>query len=353
MELARRGLGAVEPNPMVGAVVVRDGVEIGRGWHGRFGGPHAEREALAAVGAAGGDARGATMYVTLEPCCHHGKTPPCTDAIIDAGIARVVVAMTDPDELVAGKGLAILREGGVAVDVGACGAAAEQLLGAYSKLRTRRRPWVICKWAQTADGLLVLPAGAGRWISGEQSRLYAHEVRGWCDGVLVGIGTVLADDPLLTCRGVAGKHPARVVLDGDLRTPVDCQLVLTAGDSPIVVAAPDAAAGSARARRLRDAGVEVLSLPAGAGGLDLAALLDELGGRRWTYLLVEGGAKVLGSFLGEGLADEVMVFVSRRRVADAGGNLPRLDIESVRDELSLTLVERREIGEDSLLRYRV
>ena len=353
LALAQRGRGAVEPNPMVGAVLVRDGVELARGWHGRFGGPHAEREALAAARAAGHDPRGATMYVTLEPCCHHGKTPPCTDAIIEAGIARVVVAMADPDEHVAGKGVALLREGGVEVELGACRAEAEQLLAAYSKLRTTGRPWVICKWAQTADGLLALPPGAGRWISGQQSRSYVHQVRGWCDGVLVGIGTVLADDPLLTSRGESGKQPARVVLDSNLRMPADCRLVRTAGTSPVIVAATAAGARSGRPDLLRDAGVEILELPEAAGGVDLGALLDELGRRRWTYLLAEGGRKVLGSFLHQRLADEVLAFVSAMRVPEGGDELPRLDIETVREELSLTPVEQRAIGQDRLLRYRV
>ncbi len=346
LECAAFGLGVVEPNPMVGAVIVRDGREIARGWHRAFGDPHAERDALAA--AAGADVTGATMYVTLEPCCHTGKTPPCTDAILEAGIARVVVAMEDPDENVSGRGIAILRKAGVEVTVGVCEAEARELLAAYVKLRTQGRPWVICKWAQTADGYLALPARQGRWISGQASRDRVHEIRSWCDGILVGAGTVLADDPLLTNRSGMRKQPVRVVLDSKLRTPSDCQLVRTAGEFPVLVVTT-AAAPSDRAGELRDAGVEVLELPSRDEGVDLDALLDELGRRRWTYLLVEGGTTVLESFTSTGLADELLVFVAPIEVGDEGEGLPRFDIA----ELDVEPAEETVLGDDVLRRYVV
>jgi len=354
LDCARRGVGSVEPNPPVGAVIVRDGVEIARGWHGRFGGPHAEREALAAARAAGADVRGATMYVALEPCCHHGKTPPCTDALLDAGIARVVVAMADPDEHVAGGGIAQLRDAGVAVDVGVCEAEARELLAPYVTLRTRGRPWVICKWAQTADGYLALPAGAGRWVSCEASRAEAHRLRAICDGVLVGIGTVLADDPLLTNRGGAGRQPTRVVLDTRLRTPADCQLARTAGEAPLLVAASRYAIEHevARADALRRAGAEMLGLREAAGRLDLAELLGELGRRQWTRLLVEGGAAVLASFLRSGLADEVAVFVAPTQVGTPARDLPRFALDDVLASGGWREAERRDIEGDTLVRYR-
>ena len=357
LELAARGLGSVEPNPMVGAVIVRDGQEIAAGWHRRFGGPHAEREALAAAREAGRDVHGATMYVTLEPCCHHGKTPPCTEAILQAGIARVVVAMTDPDERVAGRGLALLVEAGLAVEVGVCEAEARELLAAYVKLRTLARPWVVCKWAQTADGFLALPAGQGRWVSGEASRLRVHELRGICDGLCAGSGTVLADDPLLTNRSGRGRHPARVVLDGRLRTPPDSQVIVTArAELPVLVAttARAIAGEPARAESLRRAGVELLDLPAGPGGrgVDLPALLDELGRRRWTRVLIEGGAAVLRSVLEAGLADELWVFVSPRRAGPNAEGLPRLDIAEFRERLVLSGVAEERLGPDVLLRFR-
>jgi len=358
LELAGRGLGSVEPNPMVGAVIVREGAVIARGWHKRFGGPHAEREALAAAKAAGRGVRGATMYVTLEPCCHHGKTPPCTDALIEAGIARVVVAMIDPDEQVAGRGVRRLREAGVEVEVGLCEARARELLGPYIKLRTARRPWVICKWAQTADGYLALPEGQGRWISTAASRRKVHELRSHCDGVCVGSGTVLADDPLLTNRSGAGRQPARVVLDGRLRTPPDCRLIATAGEArPVIVAttSASAAAGRARADQLRRGGAEILELPAGPAGrgVDFPALLDELGRRQWTRLLVEGGAELLRRVVGSRLADELWVFVSPRRVAPGAEGLPRWDVADLPKRLDLPWPTEEALGEDTLLRFRL
>ncbi|MDY6911125.1 MAG: bifunctional diaminohydroxyphosphoribosylaminopyrimidine deaminase/5-amino-6-(5-phosphoribosylamino)uracil reductase RibD, partial [Chloroflexota bacterium] len=305
-----------------------------------------------AARSAGTDVRGATMYVTLEPCCHHGKTPPCTDAIIDAGIGRVVVAMTDPDEQVAGGGIEKLRAAGIDVTVGVRRAEASDLLAAYIKLRTQHRPWVICKWAQTADGFLALPAGSGRWISGEESRSYTHKLRGLCDGICVGIGTVLADDPLLTNRS-GGRQPARVVLDAAMRIPAGCQLIRTANTSPVIIAttAKSQADRTTPAADLRAAGAEILELPAAPNGVDLAALLDELGGRRWTHLLVEGGAKLLESFLQAHLVDELLVFISPQSVGKSASPLPRFDIADARKKLPLKQMEHRRFGDDAMFRY--
>lgn len=397
LDLAALGRGRVEPNPMVGAVIVREGRRIAAGHHERFGGPHAEVQALRAAAAGGIATAGATMYVTLEPCCHHGKTPPCTEAIIAAGLGRVVVAMSDPDPRVAGRGIEALRSAGLTVDVGIGQPKAHRLLAAYRKLRTAGRPWVICKWAQTADGALALPPAAGRWISSRASRQYVHRLRGLVDGVLVGIGTVLADDPLLTNRSGAGNQPARVVLDSKLTIPAGCQLLNTPAISPVIVATTAATAAglavagergerggcdgrggqggrdgrgerggcdgqggrggcdergkrSERAGQLRGLGVEVLELPAGRDGrVDLPALLAELGSRQWTHLLVEGGRAVLEAFVESGLADELLVFVSPDRAAASvptgipagtqsgvtdGGDLPRFDIADLRRRLS-------------------
>jgi len=351
---AAEGRGAVEPNPPVGAVIVRDGVEIARGWHGRFGGPHAEIEALSAARAAGCVVRGATMYVTLEPCCHHGKTPACSDALIAAGVARVVVAMVDPDEHVAGGGLAALREAGVEVAVGVCEAEARELLAAYVKLRTRRRPWVICKWAQTADGYLALPGGQGRWISSERSREHVHEVRGICDGVCVGVATVLADDPLLSNRSGRGRQPARLVLDSTLRTPPDCAMLRdSAGGAVVVATTVGAGEQDAAATALREAGAELLTLPAGDVGVSLPALLAELGRRMWTRLLVEGGPTVLRAFLDTGLADEILAYVAPRAVGADSAGLPRLAVEDVRRQLSLGDGQEQRLGDDVLRRFVV
>ena len=354
LETARLGRGFVEPNPMVGAVIARDGVELARGYHERFGGPHAEPNAIAAAGRAGANISGATMYVTLEPCCHQGKTPPCTQAFLAGGIARVVIAMRDPDAKVDGGGIELLRAAGLQADVGICGPQAENMLRAYCKLRKTNRPWVICKWAQTSDGYLSLPPGSGRWISCPESRRRVHEIRSWCDGILVGISTVLADDPLLTDRsGVStGRKPlTRIVLDSQFRLPADCRLVSNASDElPVVVAClPGAPAASG----FQAPGVELLELPAGGGGVDIASLLDELGHRQYTYLLVEGGPKVLSGFIESGMADELLVFVSSDKVGAVEDSpaLPRLDIAALNQGILLPDPVETHIGSDTLLSY--
>ena len=353
LEIAASGRGAVEPNPMVGAVIARGEVELGRGRHERFGGPHAEINAIAAAQRSGVDITGATMYVTLEPCCHHGKTPPCTDAIIAAGIARVVIAMVDPDGQVAGGGIETLRGAGVQVDVGVCRRGAQQLLRAYCKLRKTNRPWVICKWAQTSDGYLALPAGCGRWVSCPESRRRVHEIRSWCGGVLVGISTVLADDPLLTDRsgGPTGSRPLmRIVLDSHLRLPASCQLIATATEAPVLVAT---SAGLRAFETLSAPGVELLELPACDAGVDISALLDELGRRQYTYLLVEGGARVLSSFIESGLADELLVFVSPQNAGPQAASeaLPAFDIAKLAERIPLGDAIETRIGSDTLLNY--
>lgn len=356
LALAERGLGAVEPNPPVGAVIVRQGRILGRGWHKRFGGPHAEAEAIADAGSADHCA-GATMYVTLEPCCHHGKTPPCTQAIIEAGISTVVAAMTDPFEQVAGDGFQALRAAGVDVTEGVLADRAGRLLGPYLKLHTQRRPWVICKWAQTLDGRIATWSGQSQWISCQQARLRAGELRGLCDGVAVGIGTVVADDPLLTNRSGAGREPVRVVLDAGLRLRPDSRLVRSIAQAPLLVATTAEAAASQRglADTLVGAGAELLHLPGTDRGVDIAALLDELGRRRWTRLLIEGGSSVLGSVLGARLADELRVFLAPRILGGREG-LPCVGFEEVDDlnqAIPLSEPEVERVGCDLMLTYRL
>jgi diaminohydroxyphosphoribosylaminopyrimidine deaminase/5-amino-6-(5-phosphoribosylamino)uracil reductase len=291
LELAARGRGAVEPNPMVGAVAVREGVIVGEGWHQQFGGPHAEVFALS------GEARGATLYVTLEPCCHQGKTPPCTKAVIAAGISRVVAAMLDPFPKVAGGGFVELRAAGIAVENGVCEAEARELNAPYLTLLEKGRPWVIAKWAMTLDGRIATRTGDSKWISNEGSRRKVHELRGRVDAIVVGSGTALADDPALTARPPGPRVATRVVLDRRGRLPLTSQLVRTAREVPtLVVTECDGAA-------FREAGCEVLNA-------DLSGLMGELGRRRCTNVLVEGGAGVLGAFFDAGLVDEVEAFVA-------------------------------------------
>jgi len=354
LELARRGVGAVEPNPPVGAVIVRDGRVIAEAYHQRFGGPHAEAAAIAAARQGGADLRGAVLYVTLEPCCAFAgkKTPPCADAIAAAGIARVVVAMADPDANVSQRGFKQLRAAGVRVDVGVGERKTRELLQPYIKLRTTGRPWVICKWAQSRDGYLKLPAESGRWVSNESSRAAVHALRAICDGVCVGVGTVLADDPLLTNRSGQGRRPVRLILDRPLRTPPSSALLRSVSDAPVLIATTQAvmAAAADRATALRQGGAEVLGLPGAEDGVDIAALLEELGRRQWTRLLVEGGANVLQQFVYGRLADELWVFVGPQQVG-SGRGLPRFDIADVQKNLPLGQAERRSFGEDERLRF--
>ena len=352
LEQAARGCGCVEPNPMVGAVIVRDGKVIGQGHHERFGGPHAEVEAIASARSAGADPAGATMYVSLEPCCHQGKTPPCTQAIVQAGLARVVAAMADPDPNVSGKGLAALRADGVEVSVGVGSTEARKLLAAYVKLRTTGRPWIICKWAQTLDGRIATYKRHSKWITGQDARRRAHEIRGICDGVCVGVGTVWDDDPMLTNRSGSGRRPARVVLDEALEIPTSCRLLGSVEAAPVIVVAREDAS-PVIANSLTQAGAEVLSLPSGDGGVDLGALLDELGRRQWTRLLVEGGRGVHGSFLRQGLVDELIVFVAPRLLGGfhSLGPVDWDDVGSIEEAMKLPAPEVEQVGPDVLLRY--
>jgi diaminohydroxyphosphoribosylaminopyrimidine deaminase/5-amino-6-(5-phosphoribosylamino)uracil reductase len=318
LELAERGRGRVEPNPLVGAVVVRDGLLVGDGWHRRFGEAHAEVNALAAAGEL---ARGATLYVTLEPCCHHGKTPPCTDAVLRAGVRRVVAAMSDPFPQVAGRGAELLRAAGVEFEFSPDPAAARRLNAPYLKVLATGRPFVHAKWAMTLDGKIATRNGDSRWISNPASRHRVHELRGRMDAVLVGIGTVLADDPRLTVRPPGPRTPVRVVLDSRGRLPPTSLLATTARETPVLVVAAEGEAEERR-KELQALGCEWLGLPAADGRPAVTALLDELGRRRMTNVLVEGGAGVLGSFRDAGEIDEVHVYIAPRLAGGEGARTP-------------------------------
>lgn len=337
--LAAKGRGHVEPNPLVGAVIVRDGTVVGEGWHERFGGAHAEVHALNQAGAS---ARGATLYVTLEPCCHHGKTPPCTDAIVGAGVARVVAAMSDPFPEVAGKGAEQLRRHGIAVDVGVCEDAARHLNAPYLKLLRTDRPYVIAKWAMSLDGKIATRTGNSKWISNEAARRRVHEWRGRMDAIVVGIGTALADNPLLTARPSGPRMPLRVVLDSKGRLPATSQLATTAREVPVMVVT----AGH-EARHLRDLGCEILNL--GHDRVDIGMLLDELGRRRMTNILVEGGAETLAGFLPE--IDEVRVFVAPLLIGGTAAPSPLagLGADLISRAVQLGKVKCEQIGDNWLL----
>jgi len=311
LELAMRGQGAVEPNPMVGCVLARDGKELAAGWHERFGGPHAEVAAITA--AKGIDLKGATAYVTLEPCCHQGKTPPCTEALLAAGVSRVVAAMRDPFPKVDGGGLRRLAESGVQVEVGCLEAEARRLNAPYLKLIEQHRPWVIAKWAMSLDGKIATRRSHSRWISGEASRAVVHTLRGRVDAILVGSRTVEIDDPLLTARPPGPRVATRIVVDSLAQMSMNCQLVRTARDVPVLVATgPDAA--ERNMLRLQQTGCEVLPFAAATRYERMLQLLDELGRRRMTNLLVEGGSQVFGCLLDANQVDEVHVFISPKLI---------------------------------------
>jgi diaminohydroxyphosphoribosylaminopyrimidine deaminase/5-amino-6-(5-phosphoribosylamino)uracil reductase len=309
IELAEGGRGRTTPNPLVGAVVVKDGEVIGEGFHTTFGAPHAEREALAACTA---DPRGATLYVSLEPCCHQGQTPPCTDAIVAAGIARVVVGSDDPTEKAAGRGLGILRDEGVQVVVagGELASRARLLNQPFRKHARTGRPYVLFKSAMTLDGKVATRTGDSKWISGEASRRLAHRWRAECDAVAVGIGTALADDPLLTARvDDVHRQPRRIVFDSEARLPLDSQLVRGAGETPLTVVISRAAPRLA-ADALEFAGADVIVATGENEPARVRNALSQLGGRGITSILLEGGPHLAGAFLDAGDIDEIRLFVA-------------------------------------------
>jgi diaminohydroxyphosphoribosylaminopyrimidine deaminase/5-amino-6-(5-phosphoribosylamino)uracil reductase len=318
LALAERGRGYVEPNPLVGAVIVRDERLVGEGWHPRYGEAHAEINALDTAGEA---ARGATLYVTLEPCCHLGKTPPCTEAVIGAGIRRVVAAMIDPFTKVAGGGMARLQAAGIEVEAGLGEADARRLNAPYLKLLTTGRPYVHAKWAMTLDGKIATRTGDSRWISNESSRRLVHTLRGRMDGIVVGIGTVLADNPRLTARPPGPRVPNRIILDSHCRLPPTSELARTARDTPVLVVTAGETVKE-HASALMGLGCGWLPLPSQEGRPALPALLDELGRQRLTNLLVEGGSEVLGGFLDIGEIDEVHVFIAPRLAGGAAARTP-------------------------------
>ncbi|MBX2850962.1 MAG: bifunctional diaminohydroxyphosphoribosylaminopyrimidine deaminase/5-amino-6-(5-phosphoribosylamino)uracil reductase RibD [Phycisphaeraceae bacterium] len=323
LAMAEQGHGLVEPNPMVGCVLVKDGHELGRGYHSKFGAPHAEAHALEDAKRRGESVQGATVYVTLEPCSHFGKTPPCADALVDAQVARVVIAMIDPNPRVAGQGIERLREAGIEVVVGVCQQQAQQLNEPFTKRVTTGLPWVIAKWASTLDGKVATHTGHSKWISSAASRRLVHEMRSRVDAVMVGVGTVLADDPRLTARDVEIKRVARrVVVDPELRMPPQSNLALGAepGDPPVTIGVcNDVYNGpSQRVKDYTDHGISFMPLPRQENQyLEVEPLLRHLAeAHNATNVLVEGGAALIGSMLDQGLVDQVLAFVAPKLLGD-------------------------------------
>ena len=364
-ELARRGLGRVSPNPAVGAIVVRGGQAVGEGFHEEFGGSHAEVTALAVAGDA---ARGATLYVTLEPCRHEGKTPPCTEAIAKAGIARVVYGFADPNPDAAGGG-DVLRERGLEVvapsadlpSAGASGDAsddvqldeAREFYAYWAKHVRAKSPFVTAKWAMTADGRLATRTGDSRWVTGEDSRAAARVLRAESDAVIVGIGTVLRDDPRLTARTGDGREPLRVIVDSALRTPPKSELMLSAGQAPIIACSESAP--TEREEALAQRGAQVMRFPAPGGRVDLGALVDRLHERGKLRLYCEGGATLLGALFDGGCVDEVCVFVAPKLVGgkQAPGAISGRGVTRMNDALDIEGARWERLGADMVLRGRV
>lgn len=352
LSLAAKGRGKVEPNPMVGAVVVREGQIIGQGYHRHFGGPHAEINALDNCAES---PAGAKMYVTLEPCCHRGKTGPCTDALIRAGLAEVVVAAKDPSQKVHGQGLEQLRQARIKVTLGIAGVAARRLNAAFFKLQRKGHPFVLLKWAQSLDGKIATSNGQSRWISNEKSRRFVHRLRRQSQAILVGIGTALADDPLLTARPARGKRGLlRIVVDSQLRLPVDSQLMRTTPKVPLLIATTEQALQTNKniANALKNAGAELCAVNPGPGPIDLASLLDILGEREISNLMVEGGSQILSEFLKHNLADEICAFVCPLLIGskEAPGPLADIEPDDISQALKLQNVSTRRFANDLLIR---
>ena len=340
LQLAERGLWTTTPNPRVGCVLVRDGEVVGEGWHERAGGPHAEVHALRA---AGERARGATAYVTLEPCSHHGRTPPCAEALVAAGVTRVVAAMADPNPLVAGNGLALLRAAGIETACGLLENEARELNIGFVSRMTRGRPWLRLKAAASLDGKTALDNGSSQWITGPAARRDGHAWRARACAILTGIGTVRDDDPQLTVREVdTPRQPLRVIVDSRLETPLTAK-ILSGG--PVLVAA--AVDDEKKANSLRAAGAEVLLLPNAAGKVELKDLLEELARRGINEVHAEAGFKLNGSLLREGLVDELLLYLAPCLIGHAAAgifNLPALT--ALNDRRLLQVRDLRQVGED-------
>ncbi len=345
LQLARKGVGRTSPNPSVGAVVVRDGAIVGEGWHRRAGTPHAEVHAL---GMAGESARGADVYVTLEPCSHHGRTPPCADALVAAGVARVFVGMIDPNPLVSGRGVARLRQAGIAVESGVLEAECLRLNEAFVKHVTTGRPFVVLKSALTLDGKSATACGDSRWITSVPSRRLVHRLRATMDGVMVGVGTLLADDPELTVRLVKGRNPLRIVVDSGLRTPPDARLLAPAGSGGVVLATT--CDDTAKLSVFAGAGAELLLCRERDGRVDLADMLERLGARGVQSILLEGGETLAGEMLRQGLIDKFLFFLAPKLVGGEGkGLFAGAGATLMNQAVPLRIARVSRVGEDILL----
>ncbi|MEW6655769.1 MAG: bifunctional diaminohydroxyphosphoribosylaminopyrimidine deaminase/5-amino-6-(5-phosphoribosylamino)uracil reductase RibD [Aquificota bacterium] len=345
LDLAKERKGLTHPNPTVGCVIVKDGQIVGEGYHERAGMPHAE---VVALQQAGEMARGATLYVTLEPCTHYGRTPPCTDAIIRAGLKRVVIATLDPNPLVSGKGVERLKRAGIEVSVGVLEEEAKRLNEDFFTYITQKRPYITLKWAQSIDGSMATKTGDSKWISSQESRDFAHRLRAEATAVLVGINTALRDDPELTIRAFPWeRQPIRIVLDPQLRIREDLKLIRDGKASTIIITASE---NREKIQRLEEMGVKVLLAPSKDGRLDLREVLRELYFMEIMHLLVEGGSITHTTFIREGLFDRLWVFVAPLLIGE-GKRIGELNVEALQEAKRLRLREIKRFGEDVALEY--
>lgn len=350
LELAKKGCGWTSPNPMVGAVIVKDGRIIGQGYHQKYGEKHAERNALATCTE---DPAGAELYVTLEPCCHFGKQPPCTDAILEAGIRRVVIGSGDPNPRVAGKGIQILREHGIEVKEDVLREECDQLNDIFLYYIRTCQPYVILKYAMTMDGKIASCTGESKWITGEAARNHAHELRGRCRAIMVGVGTVLADDPMLTCRMESGRDPVRIVCDSHLRTPLTAQVVKTARQVPTILAT--CCTDEERQRAYLEAGCRIIRIPPKDGRVDLRLLAKQLGQETIDSILIEGGAALNWSALESGIVKRVETYIAPKLLggAQAPGPVAGEGIPSLSRAVRLKNSRIQRFGEDILIESEV
>lgn len=348
LELARKGEGHTSPNPMVGCVVVKDGRIISEGYHEKYGEFHAERNALTRCTE---DTAGADLYVTLEPCCHQGKTPPCTDIIIEKKIARVFVGSMDSNPLVAGKGVQILRDHGIYVETGILDAECRKLNEVFYHYIATKTPFVVMKYAMTLDGKIACATGDSKWVTGEIARTQVHRMRGRYRGIMVGIGTVLADDPMLNCRVEGGVDPVRIICDSNLHIPTESQIVKTASDIETIVACSQEALESERKqekiRRLKEAGIQIIGTE-GAHGVNLVELMKKLGGQNIDSILLEGGGTLNASALEDGIVNKVYAYIAGKMIGgmDARSPVEGMGIDRMADAITLQNMEIEKLGDD-------
>lgn len=350
LELAKKGCGFVAPNPMVGAVIVKDGRIIGQGWHEKYGGLHAERNALASCTES---PKGADMYVTLEPCCHHGKQPPCVDAILEAGIRRVVTGSADPNPLVGGKGIRILREQGVEVTENILQKECKELNEVFFHYIRTGRPFVVMKYAMTMDGKIASYTGASRWITGETARAHVHQQRHQYTAIMTGVGTVLADDPLLTCRMEGGKNPIRIICDSALRTPRDAKVVTTARQVPTILAT---CCDDRREQLAFEAlGCRILLVGEEDGHVDLQELMEKLGDEQIDSILMEGGGSLNWNALKRGIVQRVQAYIAPKLLGGQKSSTPVEGIGEPSPDEAIFLKNSRitRLGEDFLIESEV